>query len=124
MLNGFLGSDSLRVIHSKHTGQQVKQLVHDLRRLHQLDVLLRDELLPWLLLEVDQLIVDLRRQLELELVYVLEHILGANNARYLYQLVVVVGALEERLTLKHHTSKHAARAPHVKLVIVVGHSDE
>mmetsp|Transcript_130136 Transcript_130136/g.417604 ORF Transcript_130136/g.417604 Transcript_130136/m.417604 type:complete len:293 (+) Transcript_130136:415-1293(+) len=65
-----------------------------------------------------QNVVEVRIQLHVVLVQVLEETICAQHARDLHELVVVVAALEERLLTEDHACEHAAETPNVQGVVV------
>lgn len=115
VLHGILGGDSLCVVVSQHLAQQVKCLIR-----HQLIVLRVDKFRPRLARNrvVWQQIFVVGVEGEPVLVKVSVELLSAENLGNLDELVVVVTALEERLPLEDHASKHAAQGPDVQGVVV------
>ena len=115
VIHGVLGCHSLSVVVPQHLAQQVKSLVT-----HQLVVLRVDELGPWLardgVLGEDVFVVGVES--ESILVEVSVELLRAEDLGNLDELVVVITALEEGLTLEDHTCKHAAQRPDIKRVVV------
>lgn len=106
-------SDSLSMVVPQHLVKQVKCLISN-----ELLVLRSEELAPWLAWMLTQNIVVMGVQLELVLVHIREELISAENFSDAHELIVVVLALEERLLLEDHTSKHAAQRPNVQTVIV------
>ena len=60
VLYGFSGSDSERVVDREHASQQIEEALNGVRRLKQVLILVIDELIPGLLFEILQLVIDLR----------------------------------------------------------------
>ena len=80
------------------------------------------ELFPRLLFEVLEFLVNLWRQFKIKLVDILQNIMSSNHFGNFDQLIIVVCPLEKRFSLENHSSEHAARAPDIKLIVVMGHS--
>lgn len=115
MRHGILGCDSLSVVVSQHLAQQVESLVR-----HQMIVLRIDKFAPrltWDRIGRQQVFV-VRVQRQSILVQVRVKFLRAEHLRNLHELVVVVAALEERLSFEYHASEHAAQRPNIERVVV------
>ena len=67
------------------------------------------EFVPWLLLVNSQDIIVVAVECHVVLLNVVEQVVRAEDLRNLYQLIIVVLALEERLFLENHARKHAAQ---------------
>ena len=115
VIHGVLGRHSLGVVVPEHLAEQVQSLVT-----HQLVVLRVDELGPRLARDrvLGQNVLVVGVQCEAILVKVSVEFLSAEHLGNLDELIVVITALEERLTLEDHTSKHAAERPDVERVVV------
>jgi hypothetical protein len=104
---------SLGVVVLQHFAQQVNGFVGD-----ELVVLRGNELGPWLLGVVAEDVVIVRVELHVVLLYIGEELISSQHFGNLYELVIVVFALEEWLLLKYHSSKHAAQRPYIQTVVV------
>lgn len=104
---------SLGVVVLQHFAQQVNGFVGD-----KLVVLRGDELGPWLLGVGAEDVVVVWVELHVVLLYIGEELLSSQHFRNLYELVVVVFALEERFLLKYHSSKHTAQRPYIQTIVV------
>mmetsp|Transcript_11085 Transcript_11085/g.18573 ORF Transcript_11085/g.18573 Transcript_11085/m.18573 type:complete len:270 (-) Transcript_11085:613-1422(-) len=118
-----------RVVDLEHAREEIEEGVGDGDvgvggLLEQIEILVVYELLPALFLEIEELLLDLWRDLQVELLHVVDHLLGTHHLRDLDHLVEVVLPLEKGLTLEHHSRQDAPRAPHVELVVVVAHAQQ
>ena len=82
-------------------------------------ILAVDELAPWLSSVASQQAFELRVQIKLVLFQVHLEVVRAHDLGNLDQLVVIIVAVEERLSFKDHGRKHAAQGPQVQRVVVV-----
>ena len=103
MIHRVLWSDSLGVVVSEHAVQQVQRFLRDETLVHMVY-----EFVPWLLLVNSQDIIVVAVECHVVLLNVVEQVVRAEDLRNLYQLIIVVLALEERLFLENHARKHAA----------------
>ena len=92
--------------------------------MQQWKVVLIYKFLPWFLGEIKQLVLDLRSKFQLILVDVLKHILSSDDLCNFDKLIIIISSFEERFSLEHHTGQDAASTPNIKLIIVVGHSNQ
>lgn len=67
------------------------------------------EFVPWLLLVNSQNIIVVAVERHVVLLDVVEKVVRAEDLCDLYELIIVVLTLEERLFLENHARKHAAQ---------------
>ena len=110
MLHGVLGCDPLSMIVAEHLAQKVESLLTYKAR-----VLRVDELGPGFARErvLRQEVFVVRVKCQSVLVQVGVELLSAEDFGDLYELVVVIAALEEWLSLEDHSGEHAAEGPDV-----------
>ena len=115
MVHGVLGRDALGMIVTEHLAQEVESLVGN-----QLVVLRVDEFGPGFARDgvLGQEIFIMRVKGKSVLVEVGVEFLCAEDLRNLDELIVVVAALEERLSLEDHAGEHAAEGPNVQGVVI------
>ena len=112
------------MVHYEHLRKQVKKAISSFRVLQKVSVHGVYKFLPGFLLEILQLFVDLWCQFKVELVNILQNVMGTNHFGNFDELVIIVCTLEEWFPLENHPSQHASRTPDVELIVVMGHADE
>ena len=119
MGGGLLRRQTLLVIISEELGNEVNGFLR-----HKVLILSGDEFLPWLLRMTAQDAIEVRVQLKIISIKVMEQLFGAKDLGDLHELVVVVVAVEEGLLAEDHSSEHAAQTPHVEGIVVLLQIDE
>ena len=91
---------------------------------HQVLILSRDELLPRFLRVTTQDAIEVGVQFKIVSVKVVEQLFSTEDLGNLYELVVIVMAVEEGLLAENHSGEHTAQTPHVKSIVVLLQIDE
>mmetsp|Transcript_33708 Transcript_33708/g.88635 ORF Transcript_33708/g.88635 Transcript_33708/m.88635 type:complete len:241 (+) Transcript_33708:225-947(+) len=117
--HGLCGREALLVIVPQEFVEEVDSLRRD-----EVLVVWVEELGPRLARVATEDAVKVGVELQVVLVEVVKQLVGAEHLDNLYQLIVVVVAVEEGLLSEDHASKHAAQRPHVEGVIIVLQIDE
>ena len=104
MFHRILRSNSLSMIISEHTVEEVECFLRDQALIHMVD-----KLVPGLLLMHAEDVVVVAVEGDVVLLNIIEQIIRPQNLSDFNQLIVVIFSLEERLFLKNHTSKHAPK---------------
>jgi hypothetical protein len=113
MLHGLFGSKSLSVVVAEHLAQQINGLFGD-----KCVILSINELVPGLAGVLSNDIIVVAVKSNIVLLDIGEQLFCAEDLGNLYQLVVVVFSLEERLFLENHACEHATQTPNVKRVVI------
>ena len=115
VFHGILRRHTFSMIVLEHLAQQIKSLLTC-----EALVLRIDELVPRFAWErvLRQQVLVVRVEGQSVLVQICVELFGAEDLRDFHQLVIVVAALEEWLTLEDHPSEHAAERPDVERVVI------
>jgi hypothetical protein len=111
---GLLRRETLLMIVPEELGNEVNGFLR-----HKVLILSGNEFLPWLLRVAAQDAIEVRVQLKIISVKVVEQLFGAKDLGDLHELVVVVVPVEERFLAEDHPGEHAAQTPHVEGVVVL-----
>lgn len=119
MGGGLFRRETLLVIIPEELGNEVNGFLR-----HKVLIFSGNEFLPWLLRVTAQGAIEVRVQLKIIGIKVMEQLFGAKDLGDLHELVIVVVTVEEGLLPEDHSSEHAAQTPHVEGIVILLQIDE